>query len=62
MRRRVFAVSSGSKLFAYGTIVVLGGLRVKSSSFTVMQVKSANQKLIIYVTREVLAVYEYFNS
>jgi len=25
-------VSSGSKLFAYGTIVVLGGLRVKMSS------------------------------
>jgi len=27
------AVSSGSKLFAYGTIVVLGGLRVKANRF-----------------------------
>ena len=32
LRRRVFGVSSGSKMFAYGTIVVSGGLRVIMST------------------------------
>ena len=34
MRHRVL-VSSGSKLFAYGTIVVLGGLRVNLDELAV---------------------------
>ena len=30
----LLGISSGSKLFAYGTLVVLGGLRVNSSTLT----------------------------